>query len=245
MSTKKIHIGCSGFYNAHWKKVFYPETLPSSKWLNYYSENFNTIEINSTFYKFPVVETLQKWYDRTPENFTFSIKAPKLITHLNRFKECEQLIEDFYSISQKGLKEKLGYLLFQLPPSIVYDEELLVKILNCLNPDFKNVIEFRHISWWRDNVYKTLTEHKAVFCSVNHPKLPNTIIANGGVAYIRLHGNPEMFYSNYPSDFLDKLRQFILTKKEINEAFVYFNNTASTSGILNALELQGLILNSK
>lgn len=237
MTTKKIHIGCSGFYNAHWKKIFYPEKLPSSQWLNYYSEKLNTIEINSTFYKFPVVESLQKWYERTPENFIFSIKAPKLITHLNRFNDCEQQIEDFYSICQQGLHDKLGYLLFQLPPSLAYEEEKLTKILRCLNPEFKNVIEFRHISWWRDNVYKTLTDHNTIFCSVNHPKLPNTIIANGGKAYIRLHGNPEIFYSNYPAAFLNKLHQFILTKTEISEAFIYFNNTASTAGILNAVEL--------
>ncbi|HVD99487.1 MAG TPA: DUF72 domain-containing protein [Cytophagaceae bacterium] len=233
-----IRIGCSGFYNAHWKKIFYPEEMPRKDWLSFYCEKLNTLELNNTFYKFPTLKTMSSWYQRSPADFLFSVKAPKLITHLSRFNDCEQLMEDFYSVCTEGLNEKLGCLLFQLPPSIAYDEEKLQNIIRYIRPGFKNVIEFRHTSWWNEKVYNTLAGHDIIFCSVNHPKLPNTLVINSDKVYIRLHGNPEMFYSNYSTEFLNKLSQFILTKKNLKEIFIYFNNTASTSGVLNALELR-------
>jgi uncharacterized protein YecE (DUF72 family) len=237
----KIRIGCSGFYNAHWKKIFYPETLPKNQWLDFYGKQFNTLEINSTFYKFPTVATLNNWYQKTPDDFVFTVKAPKLITHLNRFTNCQELVDEFYTVCEQGLKDKLSCLLFQLPPTIVYTEEKLEQILQYLKPNFTNVLEFRHTSWWNNDVSKILAEHGLIFCSVNHPKMPNTIFGHTNKVYIRLHGNPEMFYSSYSTEFLTKLSQFILEKKELSEVFIYFNNTASTSGILNALELQQII----
>lgn len=238
---EKIKIGCSGFYNAHWKRVFYPDTLPKNKWLDFYAQQFNTIEINSTFYKYPTLSTLHNWHQKTPDKFVFSIKAPKLITHLNRFDDCQELIDSFYLLCEQGLKAKLGCLLFQLPPTIIYTPKKLDQILKCLKPEFTNVLEFRHTSWWNNEAIKMLTDHGIIFCSVNHPKMPNTIFGHTNKVYIRLHGNPEMFYSSYSTEFLTKLSQFILEKKELSEVFIYFNNTASTSGILNALELQQII----
>lgn len=241
----KIRIGCSGFYNAHWKKIFYPDTLPQKEWLTFYARQLNTIEVNSSFYRFPTVQRLTNWYLQTPDDFIFSIKAPKIITHLNRFNDCQELIDQFYSICDQGLKDKLGCLLFQLPPTISYSQEKLDQILNCLRPGFNNVVEFRHPSWWNNEVPGILAEKGVVFCSVNHPKMPNTIFTNLSKAYIRLHGNPEMFYSSYSSEFLRKLSNFILGRSEALEVYIYFNNTASTSGILNALELRKIFMKTE
>jgi len=237
----QFKIGCSGFYNRQWKGIFYPEKLPQSKWLNFYCEYFNTLELNSTFYQFPKSETLHTWYKKSPDGFVFSVKAPKMITHMKKFIDCQRLIEDFYSACELGLENKLGCILFQLPPSIVYDEEKLELIINLLNPVFKNVIEFRHKSWWSKKVYDHLTEKGITFCSVSHPTLPDTVIANTSLAYIRLHGTPRMFYSDYSTPQLEQLRQSIFRKKKVKEAFVYFNNTASTAGVLNAQQLQKMI----
>ena len=233
-------IGCSGFYNKHWKNVFYPDDLPQSKWLNFYSEHLNTVEINSTFYRFPTVKNLQTWYEKSPVNFLFSIKAPKQITHINRFNDSQSIIDDFYSVCQQGMKDKLGCILFQLPPSIHFSEEKLMQIINSLNPDFKNVIEFRHSSWWTQDVYDELSKKHIVFCSVSHPTLPDTIIANMETVYVRLHGVPQMFYSNYSIEQIEKLHQTIIEQSQIKEAFIYFNNTASTAGILNAQQLTAM-----
>ena len=131
--------------------------------------------------------------------------------------------------------------LFQLPPSIHYSAEKLQQITNSLNPEFKNVVEFRHASWWQQNVYDALTEKQIIFCSVSHPTLPKAIIANTKNIYIKLHGNIEMFYSHYSTAALKDIHNTIVNNSKIKEAIFYFNNTASTAGILNAQELVDMI----
>ena len=237
----KWRIGCSGFYNKHWKGVFYPVDLQQTKFFDFYVQKLNSLELNVTFYRFPKAETLRKWYDKSPKGFNFSIKAPKLITHMKKLNDCERLINDFYSACEDGLKEKLGCLLFQFPPSFKYTEERLDLVIKNLKKGFNNVVEFRDSAWWNKNVYDTLAENKIIFCSVNHPKLPKDIITNGEVTYIRLHGNPEVFYSKYSDEELKELHSAVIKKRKIKTIFVYFNNTASTAGIENANEMQKLI----
>ncbi|MFV5688084.1 DUF72 domain-containing protein [Flavobacterium sp. ZT3R25] len=234
---ENIYIGCSSFYNTKWESIFYPKGVPKSKWFEFYCQNFNTYELNSTFYNFPTLKSLQAWNDRSPEHFLFSVKAPKQITHLKKFIDCTTEIHDFYSICKEGFNDKLGCVLFQLPPSIQYNAELLDLIINSLNPNYKNAIEFRHESWWSQKVYDRLSAHAIVFCSVNHPTLPTVIIANTAILYVRLHGSPKMFYSNYRHEDLNMLYQNIIKKNKLKEVYIYFNNTASTAGVMNALEL--------
>lgn len=234
-------IGCSGFYNKHWKGVFYPEELSTREWLNYYCSHFNTLELNVTFYRFPTLRTLEGWYNKSPEGFLFSVKAPKIITHIKKFSDCETLFNDLYGVCEHGLKEKLACILFQLPPSLTYEEELLDMIIEQLDTDFTNVIEFRHESWWDKAVYEKLAQHGIIFASVSHPKLPETIIANTDTIYVRLHGKPKMFYSEYSLKEIAKLQTSIEKHKEAKKAFVYFNNTAGTAGILNARTLNNII----
>jgi len=234
---KEWKIGCSGFYNRHWKGVFYPEKLQQSKFFNYYSEQLNTVELNVTFYRFPTAEILRKWYDKSPDDFIFSVKAPKVITHLNKFNDCEQLLDDFYTACKEGLKEKLGCVLFQLPPSFNYSDERFELVIKSMRPEFKNVIEFRNESWWKKKIFTRLEKENIIFCSVNHPKLPTDIIVNSSTVYVRLHGNPEMFYTKYSREEIKNLYDIINKKRKVKEAFIYFNNTASTAGIENAMEL--------
>jgi uncharacterized protein YecE (DUF72 family) len=238
----QLWIGCSGFYNRHWKGIFYPEQLPQSKWFAYYSSRFNTLELNTTFYKFPTAQSLHKWYSMSPPGFAFAVKAPKLITHFKKFKECDRQIGEFYVACEQGLMEKLGCVLFQLPPQVQYSEERLEHILCCLKPGFTNVIEFRHKSWWTKKVYDELTRHQVIFCSVSHPALPDTLIANMPTIYVRIHGVPRMFYSDYSEADQQKLIAAIEKKAKVKEGFVFFNNTAGDAGILNAVQFQKMIL---
>ena len=127
-----LRTGCSGFYNRHWKGVFYPEDIPQSKWFDHYCEHLNTLELNTTFYKFPTPERLQPWYKKSPADFLISVKAPRLITHFKKLNDCERLLDDFYTASSNGLKEKLGCTLFQFPPGFIYSEERLENICNSL-----------------------------------------------------------------------------------------------------------------
>lgn len=237
MVTKNIQIGCSSFYNAKWKNVFYPENIPSSKWFEFYCTHFNTFEINATFYKFPTLRILENWYKKSPDGFIYSVKAPKLITHIKKLVDCKPEIEEFFSLCKEGLGEKLGCILFQLPPTFYYSPEKLDLIIESMNPDFKTAVEFRHQSWWSQEVYDRLAKNNITFCSVSHPTMPTDINATSSVGYVRLHGIPKMFYSEYSHSDLVKLHDVIIEKNLFEQVFIYFNNTASEAGVLNAKEL--------
>ena len=236
----KFHIGCSGFYNRHWKGSFYPTEMPQREWLAFYAEHLSSLELNSTFYKFPTVRVMQNWNKKCPEKFIISVKAPRIITHLKKFNDCTQLIHDFYTACD-GLGEKLGCTLFQLPPSFHFSEDKLQLVIKSLDPSYKNVIEFRHPSWWNQQVYAELSKAGIIFCSASHPSMPGDLVINMPTVYLRLHGIPDMFYSNYADEYLKKLRDNIRGKKGIGEAFIYFNNTAGLAGIQNALQLTKMI----
>src|SRR5215203_2912212 len=122
-------IGCSGFSYADWKEIFYPTGLPQKKWFDYYCSHFNTLELNTTFYRFPQLKFLENWYDKSPANFDFSVKAPRLITHYKQFVDTERLLSDFYGTVREGLRDKLGCILFQMPASITYSDDKLDRII--------------------------------------------------------------------------------------------------------------------
>ena len=234
-------IGCSGFYNKDWKEVFYPKGLPQSKWFEYYCTRFNALELNTTFYRFPTIEILQKWYNKSPAGFKFSVKAPRLITHYKQFNETKSLLSDFYSAVKGGLKEKLGPVLFQLPARIKYSEDFLKRILQNLDKQFINIIEFRDISWWNEAVFNALSKHNICFCGISIKDLPDTIIANTQNLYYRFHGIEHLYFSEYANDriknFADKL---LLAKTET--AYIFFNNTATIAAINNAVQLENFIM---
>jgi uncharacterized protein YecE (DUF72 family) len=228
----EIQTGCSGFNNRFWKGIFYPENLPSSKWFEFYCQYFKTYEFNGSFYRFPSIKTFENWYNKAPENFTFSVKAHKEITHIKKFINCKTLIADFYQICKLGFKDKLGAILFQFPPSYKFSAENLDLIIENLNPEFNNVIEFRHESWWIPEVWNAFLAHNITFCSVSYPNLPRTVFTDFPLVYVRFHGIPKLFYSSYDTPQLLQIKAEISSKS----GFVYFNNTASEAGILNALE---------
>lgn len=235
MKKSIIHIGCSSYATSSWQPLFFPEGLPKKQWFTFYCEHFNTYELNSTFYRFPTLNNLESWYDKAPDGFIFSIKVPKTITHIKRLKDCRDEIEKFYDVALKGLKDKLGGVLFQLPPSFSYSPERLGLVIAACNPEFTNVVEFRHESWWRQDVMETLRNNNITFCSVNYPKLPTDIIKTTLTGYVRMHGNPKLFYSEYTKEQIEVL--YTGTKSQhFDQAFIYFNNTASTAGIINALQ---------
>ncbi len=233
----KILIGCSSYNNRYWKGIFYPDNLTASDMFEFYYQHFNTYEFNGSFYRFPTLKVFTNWYNKSPEEFLFSVKAPKEITHIKQFSDCENLISEFYNVCKMGLKEKLACVLFQFPPSYYFTLERLHHIIKNLDLKFQNVIEFRHESWWNDTVWDAFLENNITFCSVSHPQLPQTIFKNFPLVYIRLHGTPKMFYSSYPLQELLHIRD----ETHLKSGFIYFNNTASEAGILNALELKNLI----
>lgn len=233
----KWHIGCSGFLYHCWKEVFYPVDYPQRRYFEYYASQFDTLELNVTFYKFPQLSALQKWYDTSPQQFLFSLKAPRLITHYKQMKDCERELNDFYSTVEEGLKEKIGCILFQFPPKFVYTEERLDLIIKNLKPSFRNAVELRDKSWWDKKIIKQLEENNIIFSGISHPQLPDNreVIVNNNAVYYRFHGIPKLFYSEYTEDELKKAANEILKKGNgVKDVFIYFNNTASLAAINNA-----------
>ena len=227
-------IGCSGFHYREWKGIFYPDSLPQKDWFQFYSNRFNTIELNVTFYRFPVLKSLENWYKVSPPNFSFAIKVPRLITHYKKFNDCSRLIDDFYNLVSKGLKEKAGPVLFQLPPQFKYTKERLDLIVGSMYRHFTNVIEFRDASWWKPVVFKRLQKEKLVFCGIDYPNLPNDAVVTSEITYYRFHGRPRLYYSAYKRIELEKVANAILENKKVSKAYIFFNNTATAGAIKNA-----------
>jgi uncharacterized protein YecE (DUF72 family) len=236
-----VYIGCSGFHNKDWRESFYPKGLPQRKWFEYYASQFNSLELNTTFYRFPRQTLLQKFYDESPQAFMFSVKAPRLITHFKKFKDTESLLSDFYGSIAEGLKEKLGVVLFQLPGRIVFSDELLELIIEKLDTGFNNVIEFRHASWWNNYVYDKLAAKNIAYCGASIKDLPDEIVSNTKLAYYRFHGIEKLYYSEYATAHIEKFAEELSALNDVDTAYIFFNNTATMAAIHNVFELRKIL----
>lgn len=238
MEKENIYIGCSGFYNNDWKGSLYPEDAKSKDFLTLYSQEFNAVEINSTFYRKPTAKTLLKWFEETPKDFRFFIKIPKNISHEKRLKDSKEEIQEFCEHIQTHLKEKLVGFLYQFPPSFKNSDDNLDLILKNLDFSYLNVIEFRHTSWWNSEIYSVLNSKNIIFSGVSFPgNLPEDFIVNHPeLFYYRLHGKPVIYKSEYSEEELKNLAQTIL--KSGRNGFIFFNNTWGTAAIKNAIQLK-------
>jgi uncharacterized protein YecE (DUF72 family) len=238
---KKWWVGCSGFYYKHWREEFYPKGLAQRKWFEFYCQSFNTVELNVTFYRYPKLEALQGWYTRSPENFRFTVKAPRLITHYRKFNNAQREAHDFYELVARGLDDKLGCVLFQLPPNLVFSEQNLENILATLDHAFTNVIEFRHETWWNKHVYQVLREKNVTFCGISYPALPDEVIRSVPVLYYRFHGVPHLYASGYSLDQMKTITDRIKSFRGPEQVYIYFNNDIHTEAIRNALTLASMV----
>lgn len=219
-----VFIWCSWYYYPAWKGKFYPAWLPTSKWLAYYAEHFNTLEINSTFYKFPTSESLQKRYKTTPAWFRFTVKAPQLLTHRKKMKDVSEDLTLLYDAVESWLAEKAACILFQFPPSFIYTPENLARVLTVDAERITHVCEFRHISRYSQEVYDALQEAWIVFCNISHPDFTDTYISTTPIIYLRMHGKKELFKSAYGEEWLqDRIDK--IKKEKWKDIFIYFNNT--------------------
>jgi uncharacterized protein YecE (DUF72 family) len=233
---ERLHIGCSGYYYPAWKNKFYPAGLQPKNWLAHYSTVFNTVELNGTFYRTPKLSDLKKYYDVTPPGFRFSVKMSKQITHILKLKESQSLITEFQALIREGLEEKCIHFLFQLPPSFHYSEENLELVLTNIPHNPENVIEFRHVSWWNEDVRRKLAEAELTFCNVDFPGMETFFMHTTDIFYLRLHGNPVLFKSSYEITDLHKFYEGI--PEDSVEGCIYFNNTYYEAGYENAMQLQ-------
>ena len=232
-------LGCSGFYYNHWRGIFYPQNLPKTQWLQYYAEHFNTLEANNTFYRFPSEKMLEDWYEKTPEHFRFTLKANRAITHTRKFHNTEQLTANFYKLAYL-LHEKLLAVLFQLPPFVHKNMELLEKIASQVDPKVTNVVEFRHESWWDIEVYDFIKKKGLIFCDISVSELPETLVQTGSTIYVRFHGKDGKYQYLYPdaelADWAKKIKRL-----NAQQVFCYFNNDVNGNAVKNCLTLKKLL----
>ncbi|MGE4513694.1 MAG: DUF72 domain-containing protein, partial [Chryseobacterium sp.] len=202
---------------------------------------FNCVEINTTYYRKPTAKTLTKRFDETPDDFRFFIKIPQTISHEKRMKDSKEEIVAFCEHIQAHLHEKLCGFLYQFPPSFKNTQENLDIIFKNIYVDYLNVIEFRHESWWTDEIFNILKENNIVFSGVSFPgNLPEEIIINHpDILYYRLHGKPVLYKSEYSDEFLKNLSEKI--KKSQHKSFIFFNNTWGTAAIKNSFYLKKIL----
>ena len=241
MKKSDVLIGCSSFSVGYWKGIFYPEDLASRDYLAFYSTKFKTVEINSTFYHKPTAKTLERWRENTTDDFKIFIKMPKAITHVGKLENTLSQTAEFCDHISAGLQHKLAGFLFQLPPSFKNTPENLEKVLKTVDKKYLNVVEFRHESWWNNEIKEILGKNSLIFCGVSIPKnIPDDFIINDEhFAYYRFHGVPEMFKSGYSDEELEKFASEV--KKFSGTSYLFFNNTFGVAAIHNALNLKKML----
>jgi uncharacterized protein YecE (DUF72 family) len=232
-SQQHFHIGCSGWYYWHWKGLFYPEDLPSGRWFDHYASKFRTVELNAPFYSWPTVATVKTWVRQARRRkFVYTVKVSELITHTKRFVGTKTLIRDFGLIANI-LGPRMGCFLFQLPPSFHYTPAALKRIVSQLDPECRNVVEFRHASWWNETVFKAFRKTGTIFCSCSAPRLPDQLVMTADDVYVRFHGTTRWYRHDYTRQELS------IWAKRIHDSgakrvWAYFNNDRGGFAIKNA-----------
>jgi len=240
----QYYIGTSGWHYDHWRHLFYPDKLTKAKWLEFYARHFTTVELNNSFYRLPSEEAFANWRDSSPANFTFAVKVSRFITHIKRLKNSEEPVGTFLSRA-KILKQKLGPLLYQLPPNMHRDDDRLESFLSILPPGLKHVLEFRHESWLDNGVFEVLRRHNVGLCVFDMPGLTCPLVATAEFAYIRFHGSTGLYSSCYSDEELAEwARRLAGLAPEVKEAYIYFNNDAETFAVRNAMTLGGYLQNA-
>ena len=237
----RYYIGTSGWHYNHWQGRFYPETLSKVKWLEFYATHFNTVELNNSFYRLPSEAAFAAWHESSPANFIFAVKVSRFITHIKRLKNTEEAVEKFISRA-KILGDKLGPLLYQLPPNMHRRDEVLESFLSTLPRGLKHVIEFRHQSWLEEEVFETLHKYNVGFCVFDMPSVNCPLVATADFAYVRFHGSSALYSSCYSdkelADWAKRLSDLAVNLKEV---YIYFNNDAEAFAVGNAKTLRGYL----
>jgi len=237
----KIRIGTSGWSYPHWRGPFYPEGISSAGMLPFYFQRLNTVEINSSFYHLPLGKTFENWRASSPDDFIFAVKASRFITHVKKLTDAAQAVERFLERAV-GLGEKIGPLLFQLPPGLKIDPERLRRFLLLLPATCRCSFEFRNPGWFHPEIYSLLSEFRAAFCIYELSGLASPPEITADFVYLRLHGPAGKYRGRYSMEQLRAwCERFDRWAGQSRDVFCYFDNDENGFAPLNALELQRLV----
>ncbi len=247
-NNTKIYIGTSGWTYDDWEKSFYPFDIKRSEWLKYYSKHFNTVEINVSFYHQIKDGVYEKWRKIVPQNFIFSVKISRYLTHIKKLNEPKEPWERFIN-NVKFLGRKLGPILVQLPPNFKVNIEKISNLLKIIPSKYKIALEVRNNTWFTSEVYNILKKHNASLVLADSEECPSLTKAKflnkeitANFIYIRMHGPGNLYSSKYTITQLKRLAKNIeLLRRKTKEIYVYFNNDTNAYAIENAIQLKKII----
>ena len=244
-------IGTSGWHYDDWIGLFYPPEIKGYNELSYHSKFFNSVENNSSFYRIAGESTYKTWYRMTPENYTFSLKLNRTITHYHKLTIDDEVIKNTKQILEttQVLKEKLGAIVIQLPASFKYDLDKLHLFLNFFTKEvgkqqykFDAAIEFRNKYWFTEETFKVLKHYNVALVDGQSSRYPEKRRITADIAYIRMHGPEKLFSSSYSSEQLEELASYIRSiSSQVKKVYVYFNNDFHGYAIDNAKKLKELL----
>jgi uncharacterized protein YecE (DUF72 family) len=217
LQPDRILVGTSGYNYPEWRGTFYPEKFSTDKMLPYYAERFRTVEINYTFYRIPNETLLANWAAATPDGFTFTLKAPRRITHDSKLQRCEELLQSFCRTA-RTLGPKLGTLLFQLPPTFKKNADVLKAFVDLLPDGTRAAFEFRHASWLDEETCDTLRARNLALCVADSEKLSTPVEVTADYAYFRLRDE------GYQDGDIERWASTIRSLPRAADAFVYFKH---------------------
>jgi len=236
--SASVNIGTSGWHYKHWLGPFYPEKLPASKMLDYYAERFHTVELNNTFYRLPPESGVIAWRDSTPANFCFSAKGSRFLTHMKKLKDPEPGIEKFFSRVDL-LGDKLGPIVFQLPPWWEVNAARLEAFLEALPPRRLYSFELRNATWHTAEIDRILQRYNVAFCIYEIAGFRSDFHLTADHTYVRLHGPGGAYQGSYPDATLDEWAARIEAwAAGLRAVYVYFDNDQAAFAVENALTLQ-------
>jgi uncharacterized protein YecE (DUF72 family) len=240
MARKPVHIGCSGWVYPHWRELFYPKGVPQRAWLGYYAEQFDTVEINNTFYRLPSHSAVQGWVDQTPDAFRFAVKVSRYTTHYKRLTMVETGLKRFLGplepLAESG---KLGPLLWQFPENFHRDTPRLADSLASL-PAGRHAFEFRHESWFTDEVYGLLRAHGAALVIGDESSrwVSTPPVRTADWTYVRFHHGSRGRHGNYSASEIERWARRLSQWRRETEIYCYFNNDWQGYAIRNARALR-------
>ena len=239
--TAKIHIGTSGWHYDHWRGPFYPEDFPTQEMLSFYSDIFDTVEINNSFYQTPKVEAIKNWRKTVPKGFIFAAKASRYITHNKKLKDAKKSLGNILPVLGK-LGKSLGPILFQLPPRWHCNSDRLSEFLKALPKKRQFSIEFRDPTWHVPEVYELLKKHNVAFCIFQLGGFESPVEVTADFAYVRLHGPEGKYQGDYDTKTLTmwatQIREW---RKKLKDIYVYFDNDQNGYAAKNARKLIELL----
>jgi uncharacterized protein YecE (DUF72 family) len=236
-----IRIGCSGWNYKHWRGLFYPEGFPQRRWFEHYAATFDSVEINNSFYRLPSGDTFAKWRNQAPPGFCYAVKANRFLTQAKKLKDCEEPIERMMS-AVRCLGERLGPILYQLPPRFRLNLERLESFLQLIPKDVVNVFEFREKSWLTVEVLALLDRYGASFCVHDMPGSATPRWVSGRIAYLRFHGGEGKYWGRYSDEGLLGWSDWIAEQANSGrDVWAFFNNDINAHAIDDALTLRSMV----